>query len=105
MRPGFSLDQLRADADAVAASPHRAFKDIAHAKLAPDLLHVDRLAFVGEARISRDDEQPADAAERGDDLLDHSVGEILLLRIPAQIGERQHGDRRARRWAAAAARA
>src|ERR1700720_3831458 len=72
MRPGFSLDQLRADADAVAASPHRALEDIAHAEFAPDLLHVDRLALVGEGRIAREHEQPANAAERGDDLLDHA---------------------------------
>jgi hypothetical protein len=37
------------------------------------LLHVDRLALIGEARIAGDDEEPADAAERGDDLLDQTV--------------------------------
>ena len=46
-------------------------------------------ALVGEARIARDDEQPFDARQSGDDVFDHPVGEILLLRIAAQIGERQ----------------
>ena len=32
--------------------------------------------------------------ERGDDLLDHAVSEIFLLRIAAHIGEGQHRDRR-----------
>jgi hypothetical protein len=40
------------------------------------------LALVGEGRIAGDDEEPADAGERGDDLLDHAVGEIFLLRSP-----------------------
>jgi hypothetical protein len=52
------------------------------------------LALVGEGRIAGDDEQPADAAEGGNDLLDHAVGEILLLRIAAHIGKRQYRDRR-----------
>ena len=30
----------------------------------------------------------------GDDVLDHAVGEILLLGIAAHVLERQHGDRR-----------
>ena len=34
-----------------------------------------------------------DAAERGDDLLDHAICEIFLLRIAAQIFEWQHCDR------------
>ena len=34
------------------------------------------------------------ARQRGDDVLDHAVGEIFLLRVAAHIGERQHRDRR-----------
>src|SRR5271167_452175 len=30
----------------------------------PDLLHIDGLTFIGEARIAGDDEEPADAGER-----------------------------------------
>jgi hypothetical protein len=32
--------------------------------------------------------------ERGDDFLDHAVGEVLLLRVAAQVLEWQHRDRR-----------
>ena len=44
--------------------------------------------------LRRDHEQPADTAEGGDDLLDHAVGKVFLLRVAAQIGEWQHGNRR-----------
>jgi len=51
------------------------------------------LVLVGKARIPSDHEQPANAREGGDDLLDHPVSEIFLLRIAAQVVERQHGER------------
>ena len=57
------------------------FEHVTYSELAPDLLHIDGLAFVHKTRIAGDDEQPADAGERGDDLLDHAVGEIFLLRV------------------------
>ena len=71
---------------------HAAFQHVAHAQLAAHLLHVDRPALVGEARVARDDEQPADARQRRDDVLDHAVGEIVLLGVAAQVQERQDGD-------------
>ncbi len=88
MRAGHRVDQLADNAHATAGLAHRAFEHVPNAEFAADLLHVDRLALVREARIAGDDEEPADAGERGDDLLDHAVGEIFLLRIAAQIGER-----------------
>ena len=54
----------------------------------------DAAAFVVEARIARDHEKPVDARQAGDDVLDRAVGEILLLRVAAHIGERQDCDRR-----------
>src|SRR5262249_10297997 len=48
----------------------------------------------GEARISRDHEQRFEPRQRGDDLLDHPVGKVLLLWIAAHVLERQYGDRR-----------
>ncbi len=52
------------------------------------------MALVGEGRIAGDHEQPADLGECRNDLLDHAVGEVFLLRIAAHIGEGQHRDRR-----------
>ena len=94
MRAACRVDQLRGDAHPVSAFAHRAFQDIADAELAADLLHIDCPALVSEGRIAGDDKQPADAGERGDDLLDHAVGEVFLLRIAAHIGKGQDRDRR-----------
>src|SRR5262249_5940952 len=88
------LDQLRGDADTVAGSPHAALKHITNPELAPDLLHIDCPAFVGEGRIPGDDEEPADAGECSDDLLDYAVGEIFLLWIAAHVDKGQYRDRR-----------
>src|SRR6516225_4766222 len=71
MRPVRGVDQLRGDAHATACLAHGAFEHIAHAEFAPDLLHIDGAAFVGEARVASDDEEPFDPREGSDDLLDH----------------------------------
>jgi hypothetical protein len=49
------VDQLTGDAHAIAGLAHRAFEDVVDPELAADLLHINRLALVGEARITRDD--------------------------------------------------
>ena len=46
---GLCIDKLRVDTDPLTAATHTAFQDIAHAKFTSDLLHVDRMALVGEA--------------------------------------------------------
>ncbi len=94
LRAGDGIDQVTADPEPIAAFAHRAFEQISHAELAADLLHIHGLALVGKARIASENDEPADAAEGGDDLLDHAVGEIFLLRVTRQIGERQHRQRR-----------
>ena len=94
MRAGNRIDQLSADPHPLARLANRALQNIADPQLAPDLFHINDAAFVGEARIAGDDEEPADLRERGNDFLDHAVGEIFLLRVAAHIGERQYRDRR-----------
>ena len=94
MRTGRGIDQLSRNAHATPRLADGALKHIADAQFAPDLLHVGRLAFVRETRILGDDEEPANAAQRGDDLVDHAVGEILLLGVAGDIDKRQHCDRR-----------
>jgi hypothetical protein len=89
-----SLDQLRGDAHSPAGLAHRALEQIAHAQFADNPPDVDRLPLVRKTRTGSDDKQPADAGERGDYLLDHAVGEVLLLRIAAQVLEWQHRNRR-----------
>src|SRR5262249_19560738 len=87
-----SLGELRADAQAAARFAHAAFEEVAHARPAAVLLHIDGRAFVGRAAGARDDEEPAHLRERGDDLLDHAVGEVFLVRVARHVLERQYGD-------------
>src|SRR5258708_39915839 len=88
-----SLYQLAGNANAITRFPDASFQHIAHAEFASDLLDIDSLAFVGEARIAADYEQRLEVRQRRDDVLDHAVGEKLLLRIAGHVLERQHGDR------------
>src|SRR5712675_1455343 len=85
MRAGCRVDQLTGDPHSLASPAHRAFEDVADTPFTADLLHVNRLSLVRKSRIAGDDKQPADAAQCGDDLLDHTVGEILLLRVAALL--------------------
>ena len=93
MGSGRRIDHLGGHAHAVARLAHAAFEHIADAELAADLLHVDGAVLVNQGGVSRDDEQPLDARKARDDVVDHPVGEIVLSRIAAQIGEGQdrHG--------------
>jgi hypothetical protein len=88
------INELGRDAQAPSRIAHRAFEHIVHAELTVDFLHVDRLPSVGKARIASHDKQPAELRKRGDDLLEHAVGDIFLLRVAAQIGKGQDGNRR-----------
>jgi|SRR6516165_2147978 len=83
MRAISRFDQLRSDPHAIASFAHRTFEDIADTQFEADPLHVDGLALVCKARIAGDYEEPADTAERGNDLLDHAVSEVFLLWIAA----------------------
>src|SRR5688500_9985380 len=65
-----SIYQLTRDTHSVAGFAQTAFKDIANAQRAADLFHVYGATLVGEARITRDNEQPWHAREGCDDLLD-----------------------------------
>ncbi len=87
------IDQLRGNAHTITALAHAALQHVAHAQFAGDALNVDRLALVGERRIARDDEEPAQLRQTSDDVLGNAVGEIFLLGVATHIGERQHGDR------------
>ena len=57
VRPRVGLDQLRGDPDLRCDLTHAAFENISRAEVAPDPLHIDVHAFIGERRIAGDDEQ------------------------------------------------
>ena len=51
------IDELRRDAHAIAGLADAALEHKAHAQVAPDLLHIDRPALVGEGGVAGDYEQ------------------------------------------------
>ena len=55
--PRRRIDELRRKSKLIARSPDASFKHITHTELAPDLPHINRLAFVGKRGVSRDDKQ------------------------------------------------
>lgn len=93
MRRGGRINKLGSDANPIIGSTDAAFEHVAHAQFATDLLHINRTAFVSEARIASDYEQLPKARQGRDDLLNHPVSKILLLPVTAHIVEGQHGDR------------
>jgi hypothetical protein len=89
MIAGFGVDELDIDPHAVPGALNAALEHIADVQLAPDSLHIERLAFVGERRIAGDDVGAANARKIGRQALRDPVDEMLLLRVAADIGERQ----------------
>src|SRR5262245_51303898 len=94
MCPGGGIDKLPCNADPIGRFPDTALEEVAHAQLTADLLNVHGSALVREARIARDHKQPAETRQSSNDVLDHSVGKVLLLGIAAHVRERKHRDRR-----------
>ena len=86
------VDELGADPHPVPRPAHAPLHHVADAQLPAHLLHVHRLALVGEARVPGDHRELAPAREPRDQILGDPVGEVLLLGIAAQVVEGQHGD-------------
>jgi hypothetical protein len=86
------LHELTGDANTVAGLSHAALEHVANAHLTSDLTDVHAATLVGEARVARDDEQPAEARQTGNDVLGDPVREMSLLGIAAHVDERQHRD-------------
>jgi hypothetical protein len=86
--------QPHGDASTLAIAPHAAFEKIGGAQLAADLGGVTAAPFERHDRSPSDDGEPSgpQAAQARDELLGETVGEKVLARIAAQVGERQHGD-------------
>ena len=94
MRSRAGIDELPGDAHLVSGLAHAALKHVADPQFAPHPLHIHGPALVCKARIARDHEQAMKALQGRDDLLDHTVGEKLLLEIAAHVLKPQDGDRR-----------
>ncbi|WP_373867916.1 hypothetical protein [Reyranella soli] len=84
------LDELASQPDLVARLANTSLKHVADAEVPSDLPHVNRLASVGKGGVARDHEQPLVTRQRGDDVLDDPIGEVLLLGFAAHVLEWQH---------------
>src|ERR1700747_1182492 len=94
MSPGAGFYKLAGDTYPVSRLTHAALEDIAHTKFATDLPDVDRLSLIDEGRIAGDDEEFTKPRQRCDDVLDHSISKILLLRVASHVLKWQDGDGR-----------
>src|SRR5271154_7346265 len=89
---GGDVVELGGDAYAIAALSHAALDEVTDAEFGCDLLHVRGLALIDERRISRDNEEPAQLRQCGDDVLTDAIGKILLFQVAAHVCERKHRD-------------
>jgi hypothetical protein len=91
---GRRIDQLRRDPDSILRPAKAALDDVAYAQFASDAFGIDSLPAILERRVARDHEQRMKSRELSNDVLGHSIDEILELRRAAQVVERQHSNRR-----------
>ena len=88
------VDQLHGDPYLLVGFLHTPFQHVAHAHLFADVLHLHRLAFVGEGRVAGDDKETGDPGEIAGQHFSEAVAEVVLLGIATQIHQRQHDDGR-----------
>ena len=93
MRRRCGVDELSGDADARSRLAHAAFQHKANAKFAADLSHIDGAALVGKGRVARDDVHVPVVGQARDDVLNHAVGEIVLIAVSTHVLKRQDCDR------------
>ena len=98
MIAALGVDELDIDAHPAAGALNAALEHIADVQLAPDLLHIDAPALVGEGGVAPDHEGAADARQIGGQALGHAVDEIVLF-----AGRRPYWRKAGRRWRGAAA--
>jgi hypothetical protein len=83
----FSIDKLHVNPDPIAAPLDRAFEHVANVQLAADLLEINRPALVGKCGVATDHERAPYARQVCGQGLGHTVDEVVLLGIAAEVGE------------------
>ena len=86
------VDELRRHAYAASRAADAAFENVRDAERFRDPADVLFLAAKGEGGRARGDLEAGDVRQQVDDLLGQSVAEVLVVRVAAHVGERQHGD-------------
>src|SRR4029077_19781754 len=97
MSAGLRVDELDVDAQPIAGPLNAALQHITDVQLTPDLLQINMLSLVAERGVAPDHKGAGNAREIGGQALRHTIDEVFLLRIAAQIGKGQNDDRKARR--------
>ena len=98
---GLDVDQLGRDPERGARPAHTALERVADVELAPDAPEVPAGLLELDRRGPGDHGERPDPGEVGDHLLHQAVGEVRVVGIGAQVGERQHHDGLLRRGGAA----
>jgi hypothetical protein len=83
---------LGRDAHPVSGPADAALQDVGDVQFLCNLRDLNLLALEGKRRRARDHEQVSDLAELVDQLFGHAIGEVLLRRVAAHVGEGQDGD-------------
>lgn len=96
MPAGFSVNELRIHAHALSRLADAPFEHIAHAEIASDPLHVNRLALESEGGVARDHEQLGQPRQLGGQIFCQAIDEIVLIGTPSEIAERQDYERQFR---------
>ena len=86
------IDQLRDDAHAIAGAAHAPLEDRRSIQLRTDLAQAVLAFLERHDRGPRNHLETADLRQVGNDIFGDAVGEVLVLRIRAQVEERQYRD-------------
>lgn len=86
------VDQLGREPESPAGAPDAALEHGADLEPSSDRPDVFQLALECEGRCPGHHMQPADLRQRIDQLVGHSIGEVLVLGVGTQVGEGEHRD-------------
>src|SRR5438445_9886333 len=87
-----SVDQVRANLDAIAVPAHRAFENAGDVELFRNLARVQVLAFERKRRRARDHAQTAGPGQSIENFLADAVAKVFLIARPTKIGKWQYRD-------------
>ncbi len=90
MQPGVRVEQLHIDAYALSGALQGTAHEVLRAELVGDLTVRDVPIAIPERRAAGNDQQRMKARERGRNVLDDPIDEIIVFG-PGKIVERQHG--------------
>jgi hypothetical protein len=87
VRAALRIDELDVYAKPITGALDAALQHVTDVQLAPDLLHVEGFALVGECRVARYHERAGDARQIGGEALGYAVNEVFLLGSPPMLAK------------------